>query len=66
MVDLHIISYPRWGTADVVATTDRALAWLRTFTVLEVSDERKTITVSADAVPEYLQGAKAAGLEVEA
>lgn len=66
MTDLRITSYPRWQTADVHALTDRALAWLRTFTILHVPDERRLITVSADAVPEYIQGAREAGLEVEA
>ncbi len=46
MTDIRIVSYPRWQTADVHALTDRALAWLREFTVLEVAGDRPLITVS--------------------
>lgn len=64
MTDLHIIVYPRWGTADVLAKTPAALAWLRDFISVPVS-EGYPVTIDADAVQEYVSAAQDAGLEVE-
>lgn len=60
--DIEIVHYRRWGTADVKPLTESGRRWLAEFTIL--ADGREYVTIDADAVVEYEQAARAAGLQV--
>lgn len=60
--DIQIVYYSRWGTADVKPLSEPGRRWLAEFTIMP--EGRDYVTIDADAVAEYEQAAKAAGLLV--
>jgi hypothetical protein len=70
-MDIRVTTHRRkvagdcWYECCVRAESEKGLDWLRTYTVLPVFDDDPCVTISADGVQEYVQDARAAGLEVE-
>lgn len=69
-MDLRITTYRRnvsgdcWRECCIRAETEKALAWLRMYTLLPVFDDDPCVTVSEEGAREYVRDARADGLEV--
>ena len=55
----------RYETSEVIALTQPARNWLQSFASAAITEKNPVVTVVNDAVPEYTNAARAAGLEVE-